>query len=95
MGSAAAAAGRVKKIVATSVQKMPMAQAIPSPLSDGFRANPREPKPLTAVSPGVARDLQPLVSLVGGAARMASDETGARRKHPPQCAARATSGPLS
>src|SRR2546429_3362781 len=34
-GSAAAAAGSVKKMVATSVQKIPMAQAIPSPLRDG------------------------------------------------------------
>src|ERR1700704_95444 len=50
-GSTAAAAGRVKKIVATRLQKMPIAQVMPSPLSEGFLARPNDPKPLTAVRP--------------------------------------------
>ena len=50
-GLAAAAAGNVKKIVATRLQKMPIAQVMPSPLSDGFLAIPNEPNPLIAVRP--------------------------------------------
>ena len=51
LGSVAAIAGRVKKIVATRLQKIPMAHAIPRPVRAGFRARASEPKPLTAVKP--------------------------------------------
>ena len=51
MGFTAAIAGKVKKIVAIRLQKMPMAHAIPSPVSAGFRARASDPKPLIAVSP--------------------------------------------
>src|SRR5207237_5035460 len=50
-GLAAAIAGNAKKIVASKLQKMPIAHAMPSPLSDGLRAQPNEPNPLTAVRP--------------------------------------------
>ncbi len=50
-GSAAAIAGKVKKIVATRLQKIPIAHAIPKLVSAGFRAIASEPKPLTAVNP--------------------------------------------
>ena len=46
-----AAAGSVKKTVAARLQKIPIAQVIPSPLNDGFRAQANEPKPLIAVKP--------------------------------------------
>ena len=48
-GLVAAIAGRVKKIVAIKLQKIPMAHAIPRPVSAGFRARASDPKPLTAV----------------------------------------------
>src|SRR4029077_12239664 len=50
-GLAAAAAGNVKKIVATRLQKTPIAQATPRPLNDGFFASTSDPTPLPAVSP--------------------------------------------
>src|SRR5581483_7199503 len=50
-GFAAAIAGSSKKIVASKLQKIPIAHAIPSPLRDGLWAQPNEPKPLTAVKP--------------------------------------------
>ena len=50
-GSAAAAAGRVKKIVAARLQNRPIAQATPSPLRVGLLAKPSEPKPAIAVRP--------------------------------------------
>src|SRR2546430_14625646 len=51
LGLAAAIAGNAKKIVATRLQKIPIAQVTPSPLSEGLRAQASEPNPLTAVSP--------------------------------------------
>src|ERR1700736_325685 len=51
LGLAAAIAGSAKKIVASKLQKIPIAQAMPSPLNEGLRAQPNEPNPLTAVSP--------------------------------------------
>ena len=50
-GSAAAAAGKVKKIVATRLQNKPIAQAYPNPASVGLFAMPSAPKPQIAVSP--------------------------------------------
>src|SRR6185437_13000486 len=50
-GRAAELAGNVKKIVATRLQKIPIAQAMPRPLSEGLCAQPNEPNPLTAVRP--------------------------------------------
>ena len=50
-GSVRAAAGRVKKRVAKRLQKIPMAQAMPRPLKEGFLAQPSEANPLMAVSP--------------------------------------------
>ena len=41
----------MKKIVAIRLQKMPIAHVTPSPVSAGFRARARDPKPLIAVSP--------------------------------------------
>src|SRR5260370_967017 len=50
-GLAAAMAGNAKKIVASKLQKIPIAHAMPSPLREGLRAQPNEPNPLTAVRP--------------------------------------------
>src|SRR5215467_9268444 len=51
LGLIAAIAGNAKKIVATKLQKIPIAHAMPRPVSAGFRARASEPKPLSAVSP--------------------------------------------
>jgi len=52
--SAAAAAGKVKKIVANKLHASPIAQATPSPLKVGLLAKPNEPKPAMAVRPASA-----------------------------------------
>ena len=51
LGLTAASAGKVNKIVAMRLQKMPMAHAMPNPVNAGFRARASDPKPLIAVSP--------------------------------------------
>src|SRR5260370_472278 len=50
-GLSAAMAGNAKKIVASKLQKIPIAHAMPSPLREGLRAQPNEPNPLAAARP--------------------------------------------